>query len=667
MIDFGREVTSNPSNAVRREWLVTNGIGGYASGTIAGMLTRRYHGLLVAALKPPLGRTLLLSKLDERVTYDSHSFDLFANQWNHATTALAPSGFHYLERFHLEGTTPVWTYALRDARLEKRVWMQVGANNTYISYTLRQATQPLDLSVKALVNYRDYHGNTHAGDWRMVVTPVAYGLRVDAFYGATPFYLLSDRGVTVANHEWYRNYFLAVEAARGLDPLDDNLYAGSFQVTLQPGEAVTMVASTDATPLLDGVTAYAQRQAYEAQLLAQSGKTQAPAWVQQLVLAADQFIVYRSLTDTADERVDSTGRSIIAGYPWFGDWGRDTMISLPGLTLTTGRAAEAAQILRTFARYVDQGMLPNRFPDQGETPEYNTVDATLWYIQAIRAYHAATGDMDLLRTLFPTLQSIIQWHRQGTRYRIHVDPQDGLLYAGESGVQLTWMDARVGDWVVTPRIGKPVEINALWYNALRAMAVFAQALGAPAGEYGTWADQVQQSFARFWNPSRGYCYDVLDAPTGDDPTLRPNQLFAISLPDSLLSAPQQQAIVDICARELLTSLGLRSLAPGDPAYQGDYGGAPHRRDGAYHQGTAWGWLIGAFAEAHLRVYADPAYVQRLLQPFVHHLADYGVGSISEVAHGDPPHQPDGCIAQAWSVAELLRIWRPWPPARVELP
>jgi len=359
MIDFGREVTSNPSNAVRREWLVTNGIGGYASGTIAGVLTRRYHGLLVAALKPPLGRTLLLSKLDERVTYDSHAFNLFANQWHQAAAPLEPPGFHYLEHFHLEGTTPVWTYALRDARLEKRVWMQPEANTTYISYTLRQATQPLDLDLKALVNYRDYHGNTHANEWRMAVTPVAHGLRIDAFYGATPFYLLSDHGVVAANHEWYRNYFLAVEAARGLDPLDDNLYAGSLQVTLQPGESVTIVACTAATGLLDGVDAYAQRQAYEAQLLMQHGKPAAPPWVQQLVLAADQFIVRRVVAEAPGEAADPAGRSMIAGYHWFGDWGRDTMIALPGLTLATGRHAEAAQILRTFARYVDQGMLPN--------------------------------------------------------------------------------------------------------------------------------------------------------------------------------------------------------------------------------------------------------------------------------------------------------------------
>jgi predicted glycogen debranching enzyme len=641
--------------AVRREWLVTNGIGGYASGTVAGLLTRRYHGLLIAALKPPLGRTLLLSKLDEHARYDNQRFDLFTNQWKHGAAPFEPPGFYHLERFHLEGATPVWSYALADAHLEKRVWMQSGANTTYVRYTLRHATRPLELELKALVNYRDYHANTHAGDWQMQITPVAQGVWIEPFSGATPFFLLSDHARAEAAHDWYRNYFLAIESARGLDSLEDHLYAVRFLATLQPGESVTLLASTESAPMLDGEAAYAQRRAYERQLLVQSGKTAAPDWVQQLVLAADQFIVYRAVERAAGE--PSHGRSIIAGYHWFGDWGRDTMISLPGLTLTTGRHAEAAQILRTFAHYVDQGMLPNRFPDQGERPEYNTVDATLWYIQAIRSYYQATGDRERLIELFPTLQEIIAWHRQGTRHHIHVDPQDGLLYAGEPGVQLTWMDARVGDWVVTPRIGKAVEINALWYNALRAMAEFARALELPADPYILWANQVQQSFARFWNAQLGYCYDVLDTPNGDDAALRPNQLFAISLPDSPLEPAQQQAVVDCCGRYLLTSLGLRSLAPGDPAYRGGYGGAPHERDSIYHQGTAWGWLIGAFAEAHWRVYGDAAFVQRLLQPFAHHLADYGMGSISELAHGDPPHLPDGCIAQAWSVAEVLRIWQ----------
>ena len=652
MIDFGREITSNPATAIRREWLVTNGLGGYAAGTVANLLTRRYHGLLVAALKPPLGRTLLLSKLDETVTYDGRPYPLYTNQWGDGGATLEPAGFYQLERFRLEGSIPVWTYAIGDARLEKRVWLEQGANTTYIRYDLLQAGQPCYLEFKALVNYRDYHATTRAGDWRMQVERVDRGLRICAFAGATPFYLLSDRAEAIFDHSWYRNYFLAEEAARGLDTLDDHLYVGRFNATLYAGDTVTFVCSTDAPTAIDSNAALARQRAHETALLALSQQNGAPAWVQQLTLAADQFIVRRPLP------ADPAGRSIIAGYHWFGDWGRDTMISLPGLTLATGRYDVAAKILRTFANHVDRGMLPNRFPDSGETPEYNTVDATLWYFMAIHAYVKATNDTAFLRELFPTLREIIDWHTRGTRYQIHMDPNDGLLYAGEDGVQLTWMDARVGDWVVTPRTGKAVEINALWYNALRSMADFAGRLGAADEAYTTVADQVQRSFQRFWNAEADYCYDVIDTPNGsNDSALRPNQLFAISLPYSPVAAAQQRAIVDICARRLLTSLGMRSLDPDNRAYRGQFHGGPHERDSAYHQGTVWAWLIGPFIEAHLRVYQKPDQARQFLQPFIHHLADYGLGSISEVAEGDAPHRPGACIAQSWSVAEVLRVWK----------
>jgi predicted glycogen debranching enzyme len=662
MIDFGREVCGNLTLSAGREWLVTNGIGGYASGTIAGLLTRRYHGLLVAALRPPLGRTLLLTKLDETAAYDGQAYPLFANRWAVPIPALChergrewdgvePIGFYHLQRFQLEGTTPVWTFALADALLEKRVWMQPGANTTYIRYHLRRAAAPLTLSVKAIVNYRDHHGNTYAGDWQMCIEPLANGLQVTAFDGAVPFYLLSDRAEVTPQHEWYRDYFLSVERNRGLDALDDNLYAGHFRAVLHPGESLTLVASTEATPNLDGASAYAERQAHEQQLLAQSGHADVPDWVQHLVLAADQFIVRRSLPDVPD------GRTVIAGYHWFGDWGRDTMISLPGLTLVPRRYDVAARILRTFACFVDQGMLPNRFPEVGDEPEYNTADATLWYFEAIRAYHTATGDEALLRDLFPVLRDIIEWHQCGTRYNIHVDPDDGLLYAGEPGVQLAWMDAKVDDWVVTPRIGKPIEISALWYNALRVMAEFARSLGESADEYEALADRARVGFARFWNEMVGYCYDVLDGPKGDDLALRPNQLFAVSLPHSPLNSQQQRAVVDACARHLLTSHGLRSLAANDPAYVGHYGGDQRQRDGAYHQGTVWGWLIGPFVSAHLRIYGDRELARSFLEPLAHHLADHGLGSISEIFDGDPPFTPRGCIAQAWSVAEVLRAWQ----------
>ncbi len=645
MIELGRDLCSDEAVASRREWLVTNGLGGFASGTVAGLLTRRYHGLLVAALKPPLGRTLLVTKLDETAMYDGRAYPLAANRW--ASGVTDPKGFIHLDRFHLDGTTPVWTYACADALLEKRIWMEQDANTTYVRYDLRRASAPLTLTLKALVNYRDYHGSTHAGDWQMQVDPVDPGLRVTAFAGAAPVYLLSDRAEAAIRHDWHHDFFLSVEAYRGLDAVEDHLHAGTFTARLDPGAALTLVLSTEAAPELDGVAAFARRAAHEAALLAQADVDDV---LRPLVLAADQFVVRRPTPD------DAEGRSIIAGYPWFGDWGRDTMIALPGLTLSTGRPDVAAGILRTFAHFVDQGMLPNRFPDAGDFPEYNTVDATLWYVEAIRAYHAATNDDGLLRNLFPVLQEIIDRHQQGTRFHIHVDPDDGLLYAGEPGVQLTWMDAKVGDWVVTPRIGKPVEVNALWYHALRCMAAFARRLGSRAEDYDALADHARAGFGRFWNAERGYCFDVLDTPEGDDASLRPNQLLAVSLSNSPLSVAHQKAVVDGCARRLLTPHGLRSLAPDDPAYVGRYGGDTRQRDGAYHQGTVWAWLLGPFAEAHLRVYRDPEAVRSFLRPLLRHIADHGVGSLSEIFDGDPPHTPRGTTAQAWSVAEVLRLW-----------
>ena len=652
--DFGRDICSNLHAAEEREWLVTNGIGGFASGTVPGLLTRRYHGLLVAALKPPVGRVLLVSKLDEVAEYDGQAYPLATNRW--AGGALDPQGYRHIERFRLEGTTPVWTFACGDALLEKRIWMQQGANTTYIQYKVVRGDRPLDLAAKALVNYRDYHSSTHAGDWRMGIRSVEHGLRVDAFDGAAPFYLLSAEASAQAAHDWYRNFDLAVARYRGLDDHEDHLHAGTFHGRLQPGDSVTIAASTEPTADLDGREAWETRSLHESKLMDRwtkanpHGSRKATDWIRQLVLAADQFIVSRPLPD------DPEAHSVIAGYHWFGDWGRDTMIALPGLTLTTGRPEVARCVLQTFARFVDGGMLPNRFPDAGETPEYNTVDATLWYFEAVRQYFTATGDEELLRGLFPVLAEIVDRHIRGTRYNIHVDPADGLLYAGEAGVQLTWMDAKVGDWVVTPRIGKPVEVNALWYNALVTMARFARALAKDPGAYESRAKQARAGFGRFWNGSAGWCFDVLDGPDGNDPSLRPNQLLAVSMPESPLRPEQQRAVVDVCARQLLTSHGLRSLAPSDPRYQGQYGGGPRERDAAYHQGTVWGWLLGPFVLAHLRVYNDPARAASFLEPMTSHLKVHGLGTASEIFDGDAPFTPRGCIAQAWTVAEVLRAW-----------
>ncbi len=653
-VAFGRDICGELVAAEEREWLVTNGLGGYASGSVAGSLKRRYHGLLVAALKPPLGRTVLVSKLDEVADYDGQSFALATNRWSDGT--VDPHGYQNIEEFHLDGTTPVWRYGLGDALLEKRVWMKPDANTTYVRYELVRGSRLLTLALKALVNYRDYHSTTQAGDWRMTIDKDHRGLRIVAFDGATPFYLFSADATVDPAHDWYRDFCLSIARYRGLNDHEDHLHAGTFHATLKAGESVMIVLSTEAAPELDGRAAWRARRAHEEELLegweAANAEVarKAPGWIQQLVLAADQFIVRRPLRD------DPEARSVIAGYHWFGDWGRDTMISLPGLALTTGRPEIARSILRTFARFADRGMLPNVFPDAGETPEYNTVDAALWYFEAVRQYWEATSDDGLLRELFPVLAEMVEWHQRGTRYQIHVDPADGLLFAGEPGVQLTWMDAKVGDWVVTPRIGKPVEINALWYNALLTMARMAKALGQRGADYEAQAARVRESFQRFWNPDNGYCFDVLDGPNGNEATLRPNAIFAVSLPESPLTAEQQRAVVDVCARHLLTSHGLRSLAPSDPAYIGHYGGAPRERDAAYHQGTVWGWLAGPFALAHLRVYGDPAQAAALLAPMEHHLNVHGLGTASEIFDGDPPFAPRGCIAQAWTVAELLRAW-----------
>jgi predicted glycogen debranching enzyme len=648
-IDFGRDLCSDFSFSSKQEWLVTNGIGGYASGTIGGILTRRYHGLLIAALKPPVGRTLLLTKLDERVTYDEKNYTLFCNHW--ANGVIEPQGYLHIERFHLEGTTPVWTFSIGDAQIEKRIWMQPRENTSYIHYHLVRASETLEIEIKMFVNFRNHHDNTSTGDFETNILPVREGIQIQYSHSDHSLFVLSIDGKMTLEKNWYQDYFLSQESYRGLNPIDDHLLIGTLKASLEPGSHLGLVASTNPNPNLDSRGAYSERESYENQLIIQSGNSSSPQWLQQLILDADQFNVERHLPN------GTTGGTVIAGYHWFGDWGRDTMISLPGLTLTTGRENFARKILHTFAQYVDQGMLPNNFPEVGEKPDYNSVDATLWYFEAIRAYFTKTKDRSFLEELFPVLSSIIDWFNHGTRYQIQVDPEDGLVYAGERGVQLTWMDAKVEDWVVTPRTGKPIEINALWYNALRIMGDFANQIEKPGEEYHYAADKNRTGFQRFWNQSRGYCFDVIDGPHGDDPALRPNQLIAVSLGHSPLSQKQKKAVVDVCARALWTSHGLRSLAPSEPNFIGQYGGDRRQRDGAYHQGTVWGWLIGPFVSAHLRVYRQPEKAFTYLLPLIRQMKSHGLGTLSEIFDGDPPFTPRGCISQAWSVAEVLRVWQ----------
>ncbi len=659
VVQLGRDICGDLPTAENREWLITNGIGGYGAGTVAGLLTRRYHGLLIAALKPPLQRTLLLTKLDETTHYHGQTYELATNRWADGT--VAPQGYQNLEQFQIEGSIPLWKYACGDAQLEKRIWMQPGANTTYVHYSLTRASAPLTLTLKAFVNYRDHHHETRGQDWQMQVSPVQNGICISSFAEATLFYLLSDQGKIKPENQWYQSFDMAIERYRGLSDQDDNLHAATLKVTLQPGATWTVVASTESKPMLEGKTALLDRHSHEQKLLGSwrtvSPDPATPPWVDQLVLAADQFIVDRPLPEEPE------GKTIIAGYPWFGDWGRDTMISLTGLTLTTGRHQITRTIIRTFAQYLDQGMLPNVFPEVGEKPGYNTVDAILWYFEAIREYHAATGDYALLEEIYPALAEVIAWHQKGTRYGIHLD-DDGLLYAGEDGVQLTWMDAKVGDWVVTPRVGKPIEINALWYSALRMMEQLAQQLGKPSLEFRAMAEQTLGGFQQFWSQDLGYCFDVLDGPEGHDNALRPNQIFAVSLPmaagkigaSPLLSLEQQRAVVHVCGQSLYASVGLRSLSQNHASYEGHYGGNQLQRDGVYHQGITWGWLLGPYIQAHLHVHQDAEQARSLLAPVADHLLTHGLGSISEIFDGDPPFMPRGCFAQAWSVAETLRAW-----------
>ncbi|MFN0060335.1 MAG: amylo-alpha-1,6-glucosidase [Planctomycetota bacterium] len=661
VVALGRDVIGDLAAAESREWLVTNSIGGFAAGTVAGFATRRYHALLVAALAPPLGRTVLLANLIEVAHVAGEQLALSTQRWR--SGAIDPNGHAHLASFELDGSIPTWRFRCVGANLTKRLTMVPGANTTVVAYQLEHGSPPIELELKALVNYRDYHSLTHAGDWRMEIAAVAEGLRIVATREAQPFYLFARSSgaqpTVTPKHDWYRDFDLAEERRRGFPDHEDHLHAATIRVPLQSGQTFHLVASTDPNAAGTGDQVVAARSVSDREIIeisatAEPTSAAPPGWIRQLMLAAQQFVVTRPLSD------DPGALSLIAGYPWFSDWGRDTMIALPGLTLSVGRPEIARNILRSFARFFDQGMLPNVFPDHsGSTtlaPEYNTVDATLWYFEAVRQYFAATRDRETLAALYPTLVESIDWHVRGTRYGIGRDPQDGLLRAGVDGVQLTWMDAKVGDWVVTPRIGKPVEVNALWLNALATTAKFARILGHPPHDFERLAAEARRGFARFWNPARRHLYDVLDGPTGSDETLRPNQIIAMSLPECPLPTAHQRAVLEKVAQTLVTPFGLRSVDPAHPQYCPRYEGGPRERDRAYHQGTVWGWLIGPYALAHARVYRDPGAARALLEPMAAHLFDGCAGSLSEIFDGDFPHAPRGCFAQAWTVAEVLRAW-----------
>lgn len=657
MIRFGPDICGDIEAAGRREWLETNGLGGFASSTLLGMNTRRYHGLLVAAVEPPVGRALLLSKLEETLVVDGQRYELAVNQY---PGVYHPRGDRYLAGFRLD-PFPIATYRVGGLRLEKTVFMAYGENTTVVQYRLagRGRARQVRLELRPLLAFRDYHATIRECADLDPHIHVAAGLASVRPYPHLPaLHLAHDADELETTGEWFRSFVFAVERERGFDDGDDLFSPFVLRACLDDRSQVSVVASTERR---DAAEADALREAEIERRRALLAGAPADPFIRRLYLAADQFIVSRAAPDSPPGRSDSgsSGKTVIAGYHWFGDWGRDTMIALPGLTLATGRPDVARDILLTFARYVDRGMLPNRFPDGSEPPEYNTVDATLWFFEAIRALVEATGDVTFVREhLYDVLREIVDWHVRGTRYNIRVDA-DGLLAAGATGANLTWMDAKVEGVVITPRYGKAVEIQALWYNALRTMQDLAARFGDDAGgaRYGEMADRARASFgARFWNEAGGCLYDVVDGEARDG-TVRPNQILAVSLHHTMLDPHRAREVVAAVERELLTPFGLRSLAPGDPRYRGVYVGDWRARDSSYHQGPVWGWLLGPFLSAYARVHPGMearAEARRLLEGVRAYVDDLGVGQIAEIFDGDAPHLPRGAWAQAWSVAETLR-------------
>ncbi|MBS0659320.1 MAG: glycogen debranching enzyme N-terminal domain-containing protein [Verrucomicrobia bacterium] len=653
----------SPHDRLRLEWLVTNGLGGYASGCVSGAVARRYHGLLVAALPDPFGRVVLLNQLSEHLHLpdgDIHPLEVAAESGRASENALR------LEGFRLELGLPVWTYRLGQIELERRLFLVHGQNTVHVRYELLSPHPPVTLSLRPAVQFRGHEQDVEAlpADYSLLVQ----GQRCEIAAPHLPFPLrLSLFGAPLRLHYEggsQREATYAIEAERGYRSRGQLWSPGALACSLTHGRPVTLVASGEewATILaLSPEAAWSAEQVRRQRLLAVAAPAVRVGPAAELVLAADQFIITPCGRREAALRARAAGdelRTVIAGYHWFTDWGRDTMISLEGLTLVTGRHREAAWILRTFVQAFQDGLIPNLFPEGAREGLYHTADATLWFFHALSRYERYTGDSETVRQMLPTLLDALEHHFQGTKFGIGIDPADGLLRQGEEGYQLTWMDAKVDGWVVTPRRGKAVELNALWYNALCLTAAWSERFGyAEAAEtLRVEAERARQAFQeRFWNADLGCLFDVVDGPDGTDPAVRPNQIFALSLDHPILAPERWESVLQVVRRELLTPFGLRSLAPGHPDYKSRYFGDLRARDAAYHQGTVWGWLIGPFVDAWLRVYPeDQTGAGELLASFEAHLGTACAGSISEVFDAESPFVPRACIAQAWSVAEVLR-------------
>ena len=652
----------DPYFLITREWLVTNGLGGYASGTLLGIPSRRYHGFFIPNLPSPRGRTMMLPRLDEEVELASRKVRLGGAQFSDGK--IGGESHLYLKEFRHEWQTPTWVFEIDGHILEKRVCMPYLQNTVYVDYRLVRGG-PIRLNLRPFVTFRGHDGPLGCPpEWpfTLTVTHGRYEIRPHEEACPLKLALRSQRGAFMSEETVSRGVLYEVERQRGHDHLEDLFSPGYFTVGISEGESISLVASTESWELLNQ-EAPAIFEA--AQLRLQKLQAQAPQAAQnsmaaQLVLAADQFIILPGSRLEEDILARASGdkaRTMIAGYHWFTDWGRDTMISLEGLTLATGRHREAGAILRTFGHYVQEGLLPNHFPEGQRTAIYNTVDATFWYFHAVDRYYQMTRDRETLKALYPIFKSIIEHHVKGTLFGIGVDPADGLIREGADGYALTWMDAKVDGWVVTPRRGKPVEIQALWYNALRLASAWGEELGEPETEFMAMASRAYDSFnARFWYEEGKYLFDIIDAEGGgDDPSLRPNQIFAFSLRFPILQERFWRPVLDAVSERLLTPVGLRSLDPRHKDYKPRYDGDLRARDAAYHQGTVWAWLIGHYYDASQRVYTNGEKGRSQLQGLETHLRDAGVGTISEIFDAEPPYTARGCVAQAWSVAEVLRV------------
>jgi predicted glycogen debranching enzyme len=644
MLQKDKTILQNFNGAIEYEWLETNGLGGWSSSSIIQAHTRRYHGLLVAATNPPAERTALLSKLDETIVLDDKRIELGCNLYN--GDIISPNGNKYLKTF-TKNLFPEWIYEAEGVQLKKTIAMLDGENTVVILYDVIKASKKFNLELLPLMAGRFYHSLQHAGPQMHWDANFENGIFHNQPDGNLNIYINVPGSSYQHAPQWFNNFKYPVEEYRGLDYTEDLFNHGVISVQLKKGDSLGIIISTENPAGRDAHELLHNEEKRRKELLKDQPDDET---IQQLVLAADQFIVKRG----------EDLKTVIAGYHWFTDWGRDTMISLPGLTLSTGRFDDAKKIIAAFAKNVSMGMLPNRFQDNGEEPEYNNVDGTLWYFIAVYKYLQATNDKKfVLNEILPVLKDIIDWHFKGTRYNIH-DDEDGLLYAGEKGQQLTWMDARIGDWVVTPRMGKPVEIQALWYNVLKIFAKLLQLnkQKQDAVIIEASAAKAKESFEKiFWFTEGKYLYDVIDENGNADTTLRPNQLFAISLPFALIEGDKAKAVLKIVEEKLYTPVGLRSLPMDDEHYVHNYGGDQRHRDSSYHEGTVWSWLLGAYVDSLIKVYGikGKTKAKKTIAAFKYHLSEGCIGSVSEIFDADVPHHPRGCIAQAWGVAEILRV------------